>query len=64
MPQIYYNETYIGGFDEFDKFIKPTYDYDKLKYLSKVLTNNLNKIIDYNFFTYSRNKRSNFRHRP
>ena len=64
MPQIYYNEKYVGSFDEFDKFIKPTYDYDKLKYLSKVLTNNLNKIIDYNYYPIPETKRSNFRHRP
>ena len=31
MPQIYYNGAYVGGFEAFDKLIKPTYNYNKLK---------------------------------
>ena len=64
MPQIYYNGAYVGGFDKFDRLIKPTYNYSKLKNLAKVLTKNLNKIIDYNYYPIPETKRSNFRHRP
>jgi len=64
MPQIYYNGSYVGGFEAFDKLIKPTYNYNKLKEISKVLTNNLNKIIDYNFYPIPQTWKSNMRHRP
>ena len=64
MPQIYYNGAYVGGFDKFDRLIKPTYNYKKLKEITKVLTYNLNKIIDYNFYPIPETKTSNMRHRP
>tara|TARA_B100000282_G_scaffold279651_1_gene240179 strand:- start:304 stop:2868 length:2565 start_codon:yes stop_codon:yes gene_type:complete len=64
MPQIYYNDEYVGGFNEFDKFIKPEYNYNKLKEITKVLTHNLNNIIDYNYYPTPETERSNFRHRP
>ena len=64
MPQIYYNDEYVGGFSEFDKFIKPEYNYNKLKEITKVLTHNLNNIIDYNYYPTPETERSNFRHRP
>ena len=64
MPQIYYDNDYVGGFKEFDKFIKPTYNYNKLGEISKILTQNLNNIIDYNFYPTPETKRSNMRHRP
>lgn len=41
-----------------------TYDFDKLHEVSKVLTTNLNKIIDGNHYPVEEAKRSNFRHRP
>jgi ribonucleotide reductase alpha subunit len=40
------------------------FDYDKLHYVTKVVTNNLNRIIDINFYPTDKTKRSNFRHRP
>ena len=47
-------------------FVKPdkTYDFEKLKYVSKVITRNLNKIIDINFYPIPEAERSNKRHRP
>ena len=64
-PKIYNNgNKIIGGYFELLSFIKPTFDYYKLKNLSKVLTNNLNNIIDYNFYPIPETKRSNLRHRP
>jgi ribonucleotide reductase alpha subunit len=41
-----------------------TFDYDKLHQVTKVVTNNLNKVIDINFYPTSKTKTSNFRHRP
>lgn len=40
------------------------FDYDKLHYVTKVVTNNLNRVIDINFYPTEKTKRSNFRHRP
>jgi ribonucleotide reductase alpha subunit len=40
------------------------FDYDKLHEVTKVVTNNLNKVIDINFYPTEKTKRSNLRHRP
>ena len=64
-PQIYLDTgEHIGGFQELEKYISPILDYDKLKLLSKELTYNLNKIIDYNYYPTPETKKSNLRHRP
>jgi ribonucleotide reductase alpha subunit len=44
--------------------INHTFDYDRLHYVTKVITNNLNKIIDINFYPTEKTKRSNLLHRP
>ncbi|KAK3866544.1 hypothetical protein Pcinc_027929 [Petrolisthes cinctipes] len=41
-----------------------TYNFTKLKEISKVVTRNLNKIIDVNFYPVEEARRSNMRHRP
>jgi len=41
-----------------------TFNYDKLHEVTKVVANNLNKIIDINFYPTDKTKRSNMRHRP
>ncbi len=41
-----------------------TFDYDKLHQITKVVTNNLNKIIDVNFYPTDKAKLSNHKHRP
>lgn len=41
-----------------------TFDYDKLHDVTKVITNNLNKIIDVNFYPTEKTRRSNLLHRP
>jgi len=40
------------------------FDYDKLHQVTKVVTNNLNKVIDINFYPTEKTKLSNLRHRP
>ena len=40
------------------------YDYAKLKKIVKIITNNLNKIIDKNFYPIEKSKLSNIKHRP
>mgnify|MGYP003962828285 CR=1 FL=1 len=41
-----------------------TFNYDKLHEVTKVVSNNLNKVIDINFYPTDKTKRSNMRHRP
>ena len=41
-----------------------TFDYDKLHEVTKVVTKNLNRVIDRNFYPVETAKRSNMRHRP
>jgi ribonucleotide reductase alpha subunit len=40
------------------------FNYEKLHQVAKVVTNNLNKIIDINFYPTEKTKRSNLLHRP
>ncbi len=48
------------------KFVKEdgTYDFDKLHEVTRVITRNLNKIIDINYYPIKEAENSNFRHRP
>ena len=41
-----------------------TFDYDKLYQVTQVVTNNLNNVIDINYYPTPKTKRSNFKHRP
>ena len=43
---------------------EPIFDYDKLHEVTKIVTNNLNSIIDINLYPTEKTKRSNLRHRP
>lgn len=41
-----------------------SYDFEKLMEVTKIITRNLNKIIDINYYPIPETKTSNFRHRP
>ena len=41
-----------------------TFDFEKLHNITKIITKNLNKIIDLNFYPIEKARRSNLRHRP
>ncbi|RKP24752.1 ribonucleoside-diphosphate reductase large chain [Syncephalis pseudoplumigaleata] len=43
---------------------RDTYDFDKLHSVTKVVTRNLNKIIDINYYPVPEARKSNMRHRP
>ena len=64
MPQIYVNGQYLGGFLDLYDYVKPIFNYDMLEEISGILTQNLNNIIDNNFYPLKETKRSNMRHRP
>jgi len=40
------------------------FDYNKLHEVTKIVTNNLNRVIDINFYPTEKTKNSNFKHRP
>ena len=43
---------------------QPIYDYPKLHEVTKIVTYNLNRIIDINYYPTEKTRRSNMRHRP
>ena len=63
-PHIISNGVTIGGYNDLKKLISPTFDYKKLGKLVEILTYNLNKIIDINFYPVKQTEISNLRHRP
>ena len=52
------------GLPTFVNLVTKEFDYDKLHEVTKVVTNNLNKIIDVNFYPTEKTKLSNMKHRP
>lgn len=64
VPQIFINNKHIGGFNELFTHFKPTFDYKKLYDVTSIVTKNLDKIVDLNFYPVVETKRSNLRHRP
>ncbi len=63
-PQIIINGRYIGGYKEFNDFTRPVFNYDKLHDITKIITYNLNNVIDRNFYPTKKTRTSNMRHRP
>ena len=63
-PQIFYVEDYVGGFDEFYKFTAYKFDYKGLEECAYLATNNLNNVIDINYYPCKETKVSNMKHRP
>jgi ribonucleoside-diphosphate reductase alpha subunit len=52
------------GLPSFVNVESKEFDYDKLHQVTKVVTNNLNRVIDINFYPTEKTKVSNFKHRP
>ena len=63
-PKLFDNDTIVGGYTEVENKLRNTFDYDKLVEIVGIIVNNLNNIIDINFYPNKKTKRSNFRHRP
>ena len=57
-------DTPIGGYEDTVKMYCNTIDHDALFDCVRVLTKNLNKIIDINHYPVPETRRSNMRHRP
>ena len=54
----------IGGLSELLTQFKPTYDFKKLYEVTKILTRNLNTIVDINYYPIPETRYSNVLHRP
>lgn len=52
------------GLASFVKKETREYDYEKLHYVTKRITKNLNKVIDVNYYPVPEAQKSNLRHRP
>lgn len=69
VPQIFIKikdqeEVCIGGFDSLITYFKPTFDFNLLGKITRIVTRNLNKIIDINFYPVPETRFSNKLHRP
>jgi ribonucleoside-diphosphate reductase alpha subunit len=64
VPQIFIDYKFIGGYSDFKKLVTPYFDYDLLHSVTKVAVNNLNKVIDVNFYPTNKTRLSNLLHRP
>jgi ribonucleoside-diphosphate reductase alpha subunit len=64
VPQIFINEKRIGGFQELYLYNNSYIDYKELYNVTRIITKNLNKIIDRNFYPIPETEKSNKKHRP
>tara|TARA_B100001093_G_scaffold476488_1_gene502937 strand:- start:382 stop:3159 length:2778 start_codon:yes stop_codon:yes gene_type:complete len=64
LPQLLDNDILIGGYNKIEDILRNTFDYKKLHEVTKVITYNLNNIIDINYYPTEKTKRSNLNHRP
>jgi len=64
VPQIFIGDNLIGGYDKLKEVVQPQFNYKLLHNVTKVVTRNLNKVIDVNFYPTDKTKRSNYLHRP
>jgi ribonucleoside-diphosphate reductase alpha chain/ribonucleoside-diphosphate reductase subunit M1 len=64
VPQLVDSGKLIGGFTEVMNILRNKFNYEKLHKITKVITKNLNKVIDINYYPTEKTKRSNLYHRP
>lgn len=64
VPQIYINDKHIGGWDDLKQILIFEFDHHNLQTITEIITENLNKIIDCNFYPTAKTHNSNMNHRP
>tara|TARA_E500000178_G_C17035741_1_gene763283 strand:- start:1794 stop:4346 length:2553 start_codon:yes stop_codon:yes gene_type:complete len=67
MPQLFINNMRIGGYNELLTYLnneKLSFDYDKMGEVVETIVENLNIVIDKNYYPTIESKISNFKHRP
>ena len=63
-PVVLVDDKFIGGYTELLDIMRNEVDHEKLHQVTKVVTKNLNRVIDINFYPTPKTKTSNSRHRP
>ena len=64
VPQLYNNNKLVGGYLKCLNILRSYFDYNLLHKITKIVTENLNKVIDINFYPTKKTKCSNLKHRP
>ena len=60
MLQLFSNSSRVGGYTDTLNILRNTFDYELLHKVTKVVTANLNNVIDINFYPTDKTKTSNF----
>ena len=63
-PQVYHKDNLIGGMEDLYVYFGKEFDYEKLWDVSYHVTQNLDKVIDKNYYPTTEARRSNMKHRP
>ncbi len=63
-PQIFYGDTYVGGFDDMMQYSADDYDYQELWETAYIATINLDHVVDINYYPTPETRCSNMRNRP
>ena len=58
VPLLLSNGIKIGGYNHVQQLLRNKFDFTKLFEITKILTNNLNKVIDINFYPTEKTERS------
>jgi ribonucleoside-diphosphate reductase subunit M1 len=64
LPLLVHDGVNIGGFTDTLNILRSTFDYKKLHEVTKIIVDNLNNVIDINFYPTDKTKVSNMKHRP
>jgi len=64
VPQIFIDDERIGGYTDLLNYDKPFFDFELLGKITRVITRNLDTIIDVNYYPIKEAKNSNMKHRP
>ena len=64
LPLLLHGEEKVGGYDDTLNLLRDQFDYELLHKITKVVTRNLNNVIDINFYPTDKTKNSNMKHRP
>ena len=64
VPQIFVNDKHVGGYQDLKKHLIHEFDYNQLQQITEIVTENLNNIIDCNFYPTPKTYKSNMNHRP
>ena len=64
LPLLVHNGKNVGGFTDTLNILRSTFDYQKLHEVTKIIVENLNNVIDINFYPTDKTKTSNMKNRP